>query len=305
MTTDAVIRVLAVDGGQSAVRVRDSSGGEALVPGISWHGPRTVAATAGAIVEAWRVAGARPVDAAVLGLTTVPDDRGCAQLAGLVADEVGADRIVVCDDGLTTHTGAFAGGWGVALSVGTGVACASRGPQDDAPHLLGGHGYLLGDEGGGYWIGRAGVAAALRAADGRGRATVLVSAAESRFGALSGIPIRLHSAGRAVDEIAHFAPEVLAAARAGDAVATRIVEDAVEELALVSRAAHRRAGAHGATPFVVLGRLGGELAPQIVERLSGDTGAFDVRAPLGDALDGAMALAHSPAGNGLHVWTRG
>lgn len=305
MTTDAAIRVLAVDGGQSAVRVRDSSGGTALVPGISWHGPRTLAATAAAIVEAWRIAGARPVHAAVLGLTTVPDDKGCAQLAELVSGEVGADRIVVCDDGLTTHAGAFAGGWGVALSVGTGVACATRGPQDAAPRLLGGHGYLLGDEGGAYWIGRAGIAAVLRAADDRGPSTVLASAAESRFGDVSGIPIRLHSSPRAVDEIAHFAPDVLVAARAGDAVATTIVDDAVDELALVSRAAHRRAGAHRATPLVVLGRLGTELAPRIVERLGDDTGAFDVRAPLGDALDGAMLLAHSPAGNGLHVWTRG
>lgn len=305
MTTDAAMRVLAVDGGQSAIRVRDSSGTAAVVAGVSWHGPRTIAATAAAIVEAWRVAGARPVDAAVLGLTTVPDDEGCAHLARLVADELAADRVVVCDDGLTTHAGAFGGGWGVALSVGTGVACATRGPAGAAPHLLGGHGYLLGDEGGAYWIGRAGIAAALRAADDRGPSTSLASAAESRFGAVSGIPIRLHSSERTVDEIAHFAPEVLAAARTGDAVALTIVEAAVDELALTARAARRRAGAHAATPLAILGRIGAELGPRIVDRLSDNPGAFDAREPLGDALDGAMLLAHSPAGNGLHVWTRG
>ncbi|MEU1971989.1 BadF/BadG/BcrA/BcrD ATPase family protein [Microbacterium sp. NPDC019599] len=304
MTPDAAIRVLAVDGGQSAVRVRHSSGGAAEVPGISWHGPRTLEATAAAIVEAWRVAGAPLVHAAVLGLTTVPDEEGCAHLAGLVAEELGADRIVVCDDGVTTHAGAFAGDWGVALSVGTGVACATRGPADAAPVLLGGHGYLLGDEGGAYWIGRGGVAAALRAADGRGPSSTLVSAAESRFGAVRGIPIRLHSSERAVDEIAHFAPEVLAAARAGDPVAAAIVDEAVDELALLARVA-RPAGAQVATPLVILGRLGADLAPQVVDRLNADPGAFDARVPLGDALDGAMLLAHSPAGNGLHVWTRG
>ncbi|MDF2574293.1 MAG: ATPase [Agromyces sp.] len=305
MTRDVALRLLAVDGGQSAMRVRHSSGGTAEVPGISWHGPRTLEATAAAIVEAWRAAGAPPVDAAVLGLTTAPDDEDCAHLAGLVAEELGADRIVVCDDGVTTHAGAFAGGWGVALSAGTGVACATRGPADAAPRLLGGHGYLLGDEGGAYWIGRAGIAAALRAADGRGPSTALVSAAESRFGAVRGIPIRLHSSERAVDEIAHFAPAVLAATRAGDAVAAAIVDAAVAELALLARAAHRHAGAEDATPLVVLGRLGAELAPQIVDRLSDDSDSFHARAPLGDALDGAMLLAHSPAGNGLHVWTRG
>ena len=305
MKTDAAISVLAVDGGQSAIRVRDSAGGGGVVPGVSWHGPRTLRATAAAIADAWRIAGSHPVDVAVLGLTTVPDDEGCAHLARLVADELGADRVVVCDDGISSHAGAFAGGWGVALSVGTGVACATRGPADAVPDLLGGHGYLLGDEGGAYWIGRAGIAAALRAADGRGPSTLLVSAAESRFGAVRGIPIRIHSSERAVDEIAHFAPEVLAAARAGDPVATAVVDDAVDELALVARAARRHAGSHAATPLVILGRLGAELDHRIVERLGDDPGVFDARAPLGDALDGAMLLAHSPADDGIHVWTRG
>ena len=235
----------------------------------------------------------------------MPDDEGCAHLARLVADELGADRVVVCDDGISSHAGAFAGGWGVALSVGTGVACATRGPADAVPDLLGGHGYLLGDEGGAYWIGRAGIAAALRAADGRGPSTLLVSAAESRFGAVRSVPI-LSTPERAVDEIAHFAPEVLAAAHAGDPVATAVVDDAVDELALVARAARRHAGSHAATPLVILGRLGAELiAGSSSDSLGDDPGLFDARAPLGDALDGAMLLAHSPADDGIHVWTRG
>ncbi|MFH8252727.1 N-acetylglucosamine kinase [Microbacterium sp. B2969] len=304
--TDAAPRVLAVDGGQSTIRVRHSSGLGAVVPGVSWRGPSTVPATAAAILDSWRLAGAEPVDVAVLGLTTVPDDgEGSARLAQLVADGLKTDRIVLCDDGLTSHAGAFGGDWGVALSIGTGVACAVRGPEQATTRLVGGHGYLLGDEGGAFWIGRAGIVAALRAADGRGPSTALGAAAEARFGAASGIPIRLHSSERAVDEIAHFAPEVLTAARHGDAVAQGIVDDAVAELALVARTARRDAGAHDGTPLVILGRLGAELAPRVVERLSDDPDAFAPRAPLGDALDGALLLAHSAADDGLHIWTRG
>lgn len=303
--TVAAARVLAVDGGQSAVRVRLSSGGAAAAPGMSWRGPETLASVAGTIIESWRAAGGEPVDTAVLGLTTVPGDRaGCARLAELVSEGVGADRVVVCDDGITAHAGAFGGGWGIALSVGTGVACALRGPGDSTTRLIGGHGYLLGDEGGAHWIGRAGLGAALRAGDGRGPGTLLARAAEAQFGALSDLPIRIHSSDRAVDEIAHFAPTVLKVAAGDDPVAMDIVGAAVDELALVARAAHEHIGGPDRTPFVILGRLGAELRPRVVERLSADTGAFDPRPPLGDALDGAFVISQSGAA-GLYTWTKG
>jgi N-acetylglucosamine kinase-like BadF-type ATPase len=302
--TVAAARVLAVDGGQSAVRVRLSSGGSAIAPGVSWGGTDTLAAVATTIIESWRAAGARPVDTAVLGLTTVPGDRAaCARLAELVSDGVGVDRVVVCDDGITSHAGAFHGGWGIALSVGTGVACALRGPGDSTTRLIGGHGFLLGDEGGAYWIGRAGLGAALRAADGRGPGTLLVRAAEAQFGALSDMPIRIHSSDRAVDEIAQFAPTVLAAAD-DDPVAMGIVNAAVSELALVARAAREGMGASDRTPFVILGRLGAELRPRIVERLRAEADDFDPRSPLGDALDGAFVISQSGAA-GLYTWERG
>lgn len=306
MTTDAAPRVLAVDGGQSTIRVRHSSGGAAAVPGVSWNGPKTVPATAAAIVAAWQAAGAHPVDIAVLGLTTVPSDGAQSErLRKLVGDAIGTDRLIVCDDGIVAHAGAFGGGWGILLSVGTGVACAVRSPEDAGARLIGGHGYLLGDEGGAFWIGRAGVAAALRATERRGPSTALTAAAESSFGPVSGIPIRIHSSHRAVDEIAHFALDVLAAAHEGDPVAAGIVDDAVDELALVTRAAHESAGGHPGTPLVILGRLGAALRPRIVARLREEPRAFDHREPLGDALDGAFLVAQSPAERDPHFRTRG
>jgi N-acetylglucosamine kinase-like BadF-type ATPase len=41
------------------------------------------------------------------------------------------------------------------------------------PHGQGGWGYLLGDEGGGFWIGRSALTAVVRQFDGRGPATLL------------------------------------------------------------------------------------------------------------------------------------
>lgn len=198
-------RILAVDGGQSTTRVRHSDGRSASAPGVSWAGPETVDAVADRITEAWQAAGAPAVDVAVLGLTTVPPDSAVARLAGLVSDRIGASRVLVCDDGVTTHAGALSGGWGIALAVGTGVACVAAGPTGAAA-IIGGHGYLLGDEGGGYWLGRAGIGAALRTLEGRAPATALVTKAVDAFGDLTDLHVRLAADPRAVDRIAQFAP---------------------------------------------------------------------------------------------------
>jgi hypothetical protein len=61
-------------------------------------------------------------------------------------------------------------------------------------------------EGGAFWIGRAGLAAALRAHDGRGGATALTDAAAMAFDGLDDLGDRLHGADRPVNRIAHFAP---------------------------------------------------------------------------------------------------
>ncbi|WP_409375116.1 N-acetylglucosamine kinase [Streptomyces justiciae] len=61
---------------------------------------------------------------------------------------------------------------GLALVAGTG-AVAMRVTDRRATTTVDGDGWLLGDEGSGFWIGRSAVRAALRMADGRGPATRL------------------------------------------------------------------------------------------------------------------------------------
>ena len=83
----------------------------------------------------------------------------------------------------------------------------------------------------------------------------------------------------------------------GDAGATFLRRDAEERVQAVVQVP---------TPLATLDdhELLHRLSP-LVEQLGDDPGVFDARAPLGDALDGAMLLAHSPADDGIHVWTRG
>src|SRR2546427_337903 len=54
-----------------------------------------------------------------------------------------------------------------------------------------GWGYLVGDLGSGYWIGRRGIEAALRALDGRDGSLSLLTLARSIYGELETLPQRL------------------------------------------------------------------------------------------------------------------
>ncbi|ALV38512.1 BadF/BadG/BcrA/BcrD ATPase family protein [Streptomyces sp. CdTB01] len=75
---------------------------------------------------------------------------------------------------------------GLALVAGTG-AVAMRIADRRCAFTVDGDGWLLGDDGSGFWIGREAVRAALRMADGRGGGTVLARA----VGQALGLPARV------------------------------------------------------------------------------------------------------------------
>ena len=181
-----MIAVLAVDGGQSAIRVQHSADRAAVeVEGVSRLEGDTVGVVTGAVVTAWQTSGSHHVDRVVMSLTTAPSDaRSRQRLCEEVARCLGAPEVWLMDDSVTAHAGALSLGWGVTVTAGTGVACLAM-PRDGAPRLIGGHGYLLNDEGGGYWIGREGLRAVLRSFDGRGLSTGLTDVAVRRFGGVA------------------------------------------------------------------------------------------------------------------------
>ncbi|WP_376795251.1 BadF/BadG/BcrA/BcrD ATPase family protein [Thermogemmatispora sp.] len=123
---------------------------------------------------------------------------------------------------------------GLVLIAGTGSIALGR----DARGRLrraGGWGYLLGDEGSGYDIGRQALQAATRAADGRGPHTSLLPRILAHWGLerpedLIGLVYH----GLETAAIARLATCVFAAAREGDLVARRIVGHAATELALAA-----------------------------------------------------------------------
>ena len=162
------------------------------------------------------------------GALTAPEAAGA--LGAALLTSLRTERVAVTSDAVTAHAGALDGKPGVVLIAGTGVVALAIG-ADGALRTADGWGPWLGDEGGGAWIGTAGLRAALRALDGRGPSTALIDAAGARFGPPKTWPAQLTDAAA----LASFAPDVLAAE--DDAVASAIVSVAAESLAATARAA--------------------------------------------------------------------
>ncbi|WP_405546473.1 hypothetical protein OG478_42885 [Streptomyces phaeochromogenes] len=136
---------------------------------------------------------------------TAPDEPGrlnalAALTAALRRLGIAADSVGVSSDieaAFASAPGAPADG--LALVAGTG-AVAMRIIDRRCAVTVGGDGWLLGDDGGGFWIGRSAVRAALRMADGRGGPTTLADA----VGRALGVPIEAlpYAGGRLVGGVA-------------------------------------------------------------------------------------------------------
>ncbi|QSB16496.1 hypothetical protein JQS43_09570 [Natronosporangium hydrolyticum] len=238
------------------------------------------------------------------------------QLAGALATPsrwglgAGTDRLVVADivvtsDVVAAHASAFAGAAGVVLAVGTG-AVALAVAENGEHTVVDGAGYLFGDAGGGFWIGRSGLAAALRHGEGRaGGSAALAEAATASFappgGTLRDGVTALYGEAdptSRVARVASFAPAVAVATRGGDEVAAAIWRDAVAELAETAAAgcvvlpAEQRRVALVGSMFEVADLLTAPLRRRLAERV----GDVEVRTGAGDGLAGAARLARRPVG---------
>lgn len=118
---------------------------------------------------------------------------------------------------------------GVIAIAGTGSSVFAR--VKGEMHQVGGWGYLLGDEGSGFDLGRRALMAALRDLDGRRERTCLRAACEEQAGCtLRELVVRLYSQD-SKRVIASYAPLLLQAAEAGDAVAAGELRQAAGEMA--------------------------------------------------------------------------
>lgn len=121
---------------------------------------------------------------------------------------------------------------GYAIIAGTGAVAIGRSPGHQA-WTSDGRGFLFGDVGGGFWIGREALARALAALDGRGEPTELVGALRSalRLEHLQDC-VHLASGGTVeIGRIAELSKVVDLCASAGDRVSRALLDTAADALA--------------------------------------------------------------------------
>jgi N-acetylglucosamine kinase-like BadF-type ATPase len=153
-----------------------------------------------------------------------------AELPGALRREWGVRCVALAADAVTAYVGALGVRPGAVVAAGTGLIAI--GTDLTGWRRADGWGHLLGDCGGGAWIGRAGLEAALRAHDGRdGGSGRLLACARERFGAPPGLPGQLYPREDRAAVLASFAPLVADCAAAGDPVAAEILRAAARHMA--------------------------------------------------------------------------
>ncbi|MBT3154064.1 ATPase [Streptomyces sp. CHD11] len=213
-----------------------------------------------------------------------------AELPDALGRELGVRRVALAADAVTAYVGALGPRPGAVVAAGTGLI--ATGTDLTGWRRADGWGHLLGDCGGGAWIGRAGLEAALRAHDGReGGSKRLLTAAEDVFGPVTGLPGRLYPRADRPAVLASFAPRVGECAAGGDRVAVEILRAAARHMADTAAAVCPAEG----TPSIALTgglfRMGAPLLGPVDEELARRLpGARRVRAE-GDPLHGAVRMA--------------
>ena len=155
-----------------------------------------------------------------------------------------------CDAGLRAGSNRS---WGVCVICGSGINCLGRSPRGHEARFMA-LGEVSGDWGGGSAIGQAGLAAAVRAWDGRGPATLLRRTVPAHFGVPNpgSLSLALHRGRIPWSRHREIAPLVFAAAAAGDAIAREIVDRQADEVVAWATAAIRRVRLGRLDPDVVL-----------------------------------------------------
>ena len=262
-------RLLGIDAGGSATRVALVADGQVT---RRFTAPPMNALLTGDLADRLaELIGAGDATAAGVGMPGMRSPADAARLGEELTRRAGCP-VRVTGDGETAWLGAFGGAPGIAVFAGTGSG--AMGCDGERWARAGGHGFLLGDEGSAYWIGRAAANAALRWEDGMGGSAALRDAvAEASGGPLSALVDGVHSHPAERGRLALLAPVVTALADQDEA-ARRIALEAAGQLAELAVAVRRRLG-----PLPVCGMGGVLSAPVVWDRFAELTGAVRPLAP--------------------------
>ncbi len=234
--------------------------------------------------------------AACLGMSGGPDDK-----AALLAELIDAEHVVVTHDAKIAWAGAMEGEPGIIVIAGTGSIAYGENARGESARA-GGWGYIYGDEGGGFDIARQALRAALREHEGWGPRTALTPAiaelTESRDA--NDALHRLYTTDWPRQRVAEIAITVDRIAAGGDPIATDILCNAAQHLALLAASVRRQLWNN---ERIHTYWIGGVFQSQILlERfrtlvtLDGET---EAAAPRRSPAAGALILAYRASGRPL------
>lgn len=233
---------------ENGTPVRDENAGSSNVQNVSRE------QAAANLAELFGKIGGGHVDQVYAGAGGIDTDQDAQALADLIAPHAPGARITVVHDSrlLLAAVGASTG---VAVIAGTGSAAWGRNDAGEEARA-GGWGYLLGDEGSGYWLGREAVRHSLRRMNqglepDRLSRALLESVGVDEPGKLIAL---FHSPDTGRRYWAQQARLVVEAADAGDEISMALVEQAGRDLADLAEQAIRQLGLDG--PVILGSGLG-------------------------------------------------
>jgi N-acetylglucosamine kinase-like BadF-type ATPase len=204
-----------------------------------------------------------------LGIAGVdrPDDAGVVKA---IMKRIGYKaRVLVVNDALVALEAGAPDQPGVVVIAGTGSIAYGRNEHNQAARA-GGWGYMLGDEGSGYWIGRAALRAVLRESDRRGPKTLLTGLLLNYYG-VARAPDLIHQVYHGTlrpSAIAKLAQCVQGAFTDGDPVAIGILRGSADQLESSALSVAKRLELVGLEfPFVLSGGIF-RAVPWLEEELS-------------------------------------
>ena len=203
-------------------------------------------------------------------------------------------KVQAANDAVIACLGAHEGADGAIVIAGTGSAAMAR--IAGVNRIIGGRGFVLGDDGSGARIGLEALRAAVRAADGLGPNSPMTDILIARCGG-GPLPAVTWASEAKPGDYGAFAPLVIEYAELGDPVALPIVRDAVRAVAALTRAIDPL----GTERVALVGGLGDALRPFFDDNL-----ARTLRRPWHDPVDGAIILAGGrlPSGGGASAQDR-
>jgi glucosamine kinase len=253
-------RVLVVD--EQSTEVATAEGpGSAIRPGAASHSAAVIRET---VKKACVDLGDRSIRVICVGVAGAGRDEERDTLqAALDADRL-AGSVTVLTDAEIAIEDAFGAGPGVLLTAGTGSIAYGKGPTGVMARC-GGWGPVIGDEGGGAWIGRRALGVVTASYDGREPESALTEAILKALNVETMDQLIPWAGSAAPADFGKLAPVVLEVAATGDLRANSLVTLAVEELALHVRTLARKLFSDERAAFR-LAMHGGLLVPKSLLR---------------------------------------